>query len=73
MARVKDNLRYNNSFLSQAKNPGVFRDSATTFHHGLSGILQGKVRMLGDLVLSSLIKLIFYCTLLTLQCACVCD
>ena len=52
--------------------PVSFRESATTFHlGGLFGILQDKVRMLGALVLCSLIEHIFRCTILTLRCACV--
>ena len=54
----------------EAKNPGVFRGSATTFHvGGSSRILQDKVRMLGALVLCSPSRHIFCCTLLTLLCA----
>ena len=45
--------------------------SATTFHLGSSsGILQGKVRMLGAIVLCSPSEHVFCCTLLTLWCAC---
>ena len=50
----------------------IFRGPATTFHlGGLSGILQGKVRMLGALVLCCPSEHVFCCTLLTLWCACV--
>ena len=59
-----------NSSLLEAKNPGVFRGSATTFHlGGSSGILQDKVRMLGALVHCSPSKHIFCCSLLSLLCA----
>ena len=56
----------------EAKKPGVFRGSTTTFHlGGSSGILQDKVRMLGALVLCSPSEHAFCCSLLTLRCACV--
>ena len=59
------------NFSPEAKNP-IFHGSATTFHlRGSSGILQEKVRMLGALLLCSPSKHVFYCTLLTLRCACV--
>ena len=52
--------------------PASFHGSATTFHlGGPSGILQDKVRMLGDLVLCSPSEHVFCCTLLTLRCTCV--
>ena len=61
-----------NSSLPEAKNPSVFRGSATTFQvGGSSGILQDKVRMLGALVLCSPSEHVFFCTLLTLRCTCV--
>ena len=61
-----------NSSPPEAKNPSIFACSTTTFHLGCSsGILQDKVRMLGALVLCSPSEHVFYCTLLTLQCACV--
>ena len=59
-------------FLRRPRIPASFRGSAITFHlGGSSGILQDKVRMLGALVLCSPSKHIFWCTLLTLWCACV--
>ena len=61
-----------NSSPPEAKNPGLFCGSATTVHLGGSpGILQNKIRILGTLVLCSPSKHVFFCTLLTLQCACV--
>ena len=59
-----------NSSPPEAKKPGVFCGSATTFDFGGSSrILQDKVRMLGALVLCSPSEHVFCCALLTLWCA----